>query len=212
MRNTGTRRGEGPAAAIVATLARLHPLARVPRAGWLLRGVAEPESVASHCHAVALLTQLVCDAWPGSFDAARAVAMALVHDCAEVVTMDIPMPAGDAAFREAKSRTERMAIASLFDGTPTRAAELFEEFERAETPEARLVRGLDKVQMMIRAACYEREGHAALEDFWANGRNFEDYGIEAVRELFTEVARFAGRRIPRPVKPRAPDGRRPRGG
>jgi putative hydrolases of HD superfamily len=212
MLTDGKRRGAGPAAAIVRTLARLHPLARVPRAGWVLRGVTDPESVASHCHAVALLAQLVCDAWPGRFDAGRALAIALVHDCAEVVTMDIPMPAGDAAFREAKSRTERAAIASLFDGMPTRAAELFEEFERAETPEARLVRGLDKVQMMIRAACYEREGHAALGDFWANGRNFEDYGIEAVRVLFAEVARSAGRRIPRPAKPRAPAARRSRGG
>lgn len=197
MPRTGTRRGEGPAAAIVATLARLHPLARVPRAGWLLRGVAEPESVASHSHAVALLARLACDAWPGSFDADRAVAIALVHDCAEVVTMDIPMPAGDAAFRDAKSRTELAAMASLFDGLPSRAAELFEEFERAETPEARLVRGLDKVQMMIRAACYEREGRGALGDFWANSRNFEDFGIEAVRDLFAEVARFAGRKLPR---------------
>jgi len=207
MRTAGKRRREGPAAAIVTTLARLHPLDRVPRAGWLLRGVTEPESVASHCHAVALLTQLVCDAWPDSFDAGRAVALALVHDCAEVVTMDIPMPAGDAAFREAKSRTELAAVESLFAGLPSRAAELFAEFERAETPEARLVRGLDKVQMMIRAACYEREGRSALEDFWANGRNFEDYGIEAVRELFIEVARFAGRRLPRPVKPHARRGR-----
>jgi putative hydrolase of HD superfamily len=203
MRTAGKRRGDGPAAAIVTTLARLHPLDRVPRAGWLLRGVTEPESVASHCHAVALLTQLVCDAWPGSFDAGRAVAMALVHDCAEVITMDIPMPAGDAAFREAKSRTELAAVESLFAGLPSRAPELFAEFERAETPEARLVRGLDKVQMMIRAACYEREGRGSLGDFWANGRNFEEYGIEAVRELFTEVARFARRRPPRPQKPGA---------
>jgi putative hydrolase of HD superfamily len=208
MQTAGRRRGFGSAAAIVQTLARLHPLARVPRAGWLLRGVTEAESVSSHCHAVALLTQLACDAWPGCFDAGRAVAMALVHDCAEVVTMDIPMPAGDAAFREAKSRTEKAAIASLFDGLPSHAAELFEEFERAESPEARLVRGLDKVQMMIRATCYEREGRGALEDFWANGRNFEDYGIDAVRVLFAEVARFAGRRLPRPAKPRA---RRDRG-
>ena len=206
------RRGTGPAAAIVRTLARLHPLARVPRAGWVLRGVTDPESVSSHCHAVALLTQLVCDAWPGRFDAGRALAIAIVHDCAEVVTMDIPMPAGDAAFREAKSKTERTTIASLFAGLPTRAVELFEEFERAETPEARLVRGLDKVQMMIRATCYEREGNTALDDFWANRRNFEDYGIETVRELFAEVARSAGRRIPRPLKPRAPAARRSRGG
>jgi putative hydrolase of HD superfamily len=187
---------DGPAAAIVAALARLHPLDRVPRAGWLLRGVTEPESVASHCHAVALLAQLVCDAWPGTFDAGRAVAMALIHDCAEVETMDIPMPAGDAGFREAKSRTERAIIDSVFAGLASRAGELFDEFERADTPEARLVRGLDKVQMMIRATCYQHEGRGNLEAFWAHGRNLEDFGIEAVRELFAEVARFAGRNLP----------------
>jgi putative hydrolase of HD superfamily len=203
MRTAGKRRGGGPAAAIVTTLARLHPLDRVPRAGWLLRGVTEPESVASHCHAVALLAQLVCEAWPGSFDGERAVAMALVHDCAEVATMDIPMPAGDARFREAKSLTERAVVASLFAGASQRAAELFEEFERAGTPEARLVRGLDKVQMMIRASCYQREGRGCLEEFWTHAWNFEDYGIEAVRELFAEVARFAGRRLPRATKRRA---------
>ena len=204
MRAAGPRRGAGPAAAIVAALARLHPLDRVPRAGWLLRGVTEPETVASHCHAVALLTQLVCEAWPGGFDAGRAVAMALVHDCAEVATMDIPMPAGDARFREAKSRTERAVVASLFARVPSRAAELFAEFEHAETPEARLVRGLDKVQMMIRATCYEREGRGHLEDFWSHERNFDDYGIEPVRELFAEVARLAGRRVPgrRPTRTR----------
>jgi putative hydrolase of HD superfamily len=187
----------------VRTLARLHPLERVPRAGWLLRGVTDPESVAAHSHALALLVRLACDAWPGRFDAERALSMALVHDCAEVATMDIPMPAGDAAFRAAKGRTERAVVRSLFDGLPGGAAELFDEFEAAATPEARLVRGLDKVQMMIRAACYEREGRGDLEDFWRNPANFDDRGLAPVRALLTEVARLAGRRLPRAPR-RAP--------
>lgn len=41
-----------PATAI-RLLMDLHPLDRVPRAGFLLRGVAEPESVAAHSHALA---------------------------------------------------------------------------------------------------------------------------------------------------------------
>jgi putative hydrolase of HD superfamily len=195
-------RPTGPAAGIVAALARLHPLDRVPRAGWLLRGVTEPESVASHCHAVALLAEMVCEAWPGRFDAGTAVAMALVHDCPEVATMDIPMPAGGAEFRAAKSGTEREVAASLFAGASRRCVELFDEFERGETVEARLVRGLDKVQMMTRAACYEREGRGCLDGFWTSAANFNDYGLEPVRRLFAEVARLAHRRVPRPVKRR----------
>jgi hypothetical protein len=59
------------------------------------------------------------------------------------------------------------------------------------------------VQMMIRAACYQREGRGNLEDFWNNPKNFADYGLEPVRLLFAEVARFAGRRVPKPGPRRA---------
>jgi putative hydrolase of HD superfamily len=181
---------------IVGLMVKLHALDRVPRAGFLLRGVAEPESVAAHSHAVALLVELVCNAVPGSFDAARALAMALVHDAQEVVTMDIPMPAGDAEFRRARSRAEELIFRSLFARLPERYSLLFEEYERAETPEARLVRGLDKLQMMIKVLCYEREGRGRLAEFWENPANFRDYGIEPVRLLFEEVARLASREIP----------------
>jgi len=183
-------------ASIIGLMVKVHALDRVPRSGFLLRGVAEPESVAAHSHAVALLVELVCDAVPGGFDAARALAMALIHDAQEVVTMDIPMPAGDADFRRARSRAEGLIFRSLFAGLPERYARLFEEYERAETPEARLVRGLDKVQMMIKVLCYEREGRGRLAEFWENPRNFRDYSIEPVRLLFQEVARLAGRTLP----------------
>jgi putative hydrolases of HD superfamily len=184
------------AKAIVELLTRLHALDRVPRSGYLLRGVAEPESVAAHSHAVALLVELVASAHPGLFDTAKAVTMALVHDAQEVVTMDIPMPAGDAEFRRARSRAEASIFRSLFGGLPARYAELFEEYERGESPEARLVRGLDRVQMMIKVLCYEREGRGRLEDFWEKGRTFADYGLEPVRLLFAEIARLAGRALP----------------
>jgi putative hydrolases of HD superfamily len=184
------------ASTIMGLLSRLHALDRIPRAGYLLRGVAEPESVAAHSHALALLTQLVCDGAPDAFDAAKAVAMALIHDTQEVATMDIPMPAGDAEFRRARSRAEVAIFRELYAGLSSRYVELFEEFERGESLEARLVRGLDKAQMMIKVTCYEREGRGRLEDFWRNPANFRDYGVEQVRLLFREIARAAGREIP----------------
>ena len=110
--------------------------------------------------------------------------------------MDIPMPAGDAEFRNARSRAEAVVFGALFAGLPRRYARLFEEYERGESPEARLVRGLDKVQMMIKVLCYEREGRGRLEEFWEYPDNFRDWGLEPVRALFQEVARIAGRSIP----------------
>jgi putative hydrolase of HD superfamily len=180
---------------------KLHALDRVPRAGYLLRGVTEPESVAAHSHALALLVELVCRAEPGRFDAEKALTMALIHDTQEVETMDIPMPAGDAEFRRARSRAERQIVHSLFGGLSDRYEGLFEELERAETQEARLVKGLDKVQMMIKVLGYEREGRGRLGDFWVNPANFRDYGLEPVRILFQEIARMASRSLPEPPTP-----------
>ena len=182
---------------IIDAMFSLHPLERVPRAGFLLRGVTEPETVAAHSHALALLTLLVCNEYPEDFDSAKAVEMALIHDLQEVSTMDIPLPAGNDAFRAAKETAEEEIFNGLFSRVSPKIRERYAEFKRSETLEARLVRGLDKVQMMIKVACYEREGRGYLEEFWNNRRNFPDFGVPVLQEFFEIIARKAGRRVPR---------------
>ena len=87
----------------VATLFEaIHPLDRVPRSGYLLRGVADPETVASHSHFLALLALLFVEEYPDEFDRGRALAMALIHDLPEARLMDIPMPYADAYLSQAK--------------------------------------------------------------------------------------------------------------
>lgn len=182
---------------VLSLFETIHPLDRVARAGFVLRGVADPESVAAHSHFVALLTLLFCDAYPETYNRDRALAMALTHDLAESVLMDIPMPAGDAYLREAKDAAEQAITEKLFAGFSPSYGELHAELLVAETPEARLVRGLDKAQMMIKVWMYEREGRGRLEEFWANPKNFDDYGCSHVSDLFDALCMVAGRVRPR---------------
>ena len=177
---------------IVDTMVSVHPLDRVPRAGFLLRGVTDPESVAAHSHALALLTLLVCAEYPEEFNSGVAVEMALIHDLQEVVTMDIPLPAGTDAFKAAKEDAEEAIFNDLFARVSPKLKARYAEFRSAETPEAKLVRGLDKAQMMIRVLCYRREGRGRLDDFWNHHRNFPDYGIPVLRDLFAEIAGRVG--------------------
>jgi len=186
---------------IVEAMIALHPLDRVPRSGFLLRGVTEPESVAAHSHALALLTLLVCDEHPNEFDSAKAVEMALIHDLQEVHTMDIPLPVGDGDFRAAKEKAEAEIFNSLFGRLSPSMKERYAEYRRGETPEAKLVRGLDKAQMMIKIMCYEREGRGRLDDFWNHSHNFPDSGIPVLKDLFTTIARMAGRDVPHRPRP-----------
>ena len=183
---------------VIELFTDIHPLDRVARAGYVLRGVAEPETVASHSHFVSLMTLLFVEEYPDLFDAQRALTMALIHDIAEARLMDVPMPAADAHLKEAKDAAECAIAAELLAGFPAKFAELHRECLEAETPEARLVRGLDKAQMMLKIVMYEREGRGRLEEFWHNPRNFADYGLEPVSDLFEAICTEAGRTRPQP--------------
>jgi len=182
---------------VIGLFEAIHPLDRIARAGYVLRGVTEPESVAAHSHFVSLLALLFADEYPEAYDRGKLLAMALTHDLAESWLMDIPMPAADAHLREAKDAAEEAIMARLFAGFDQRYAEYQREFNTASSPEARLLRGLDKAQMMIKIVMYEREGRGRLKEFWANPRNFEDYGVEAVSKLFDAICAEAGKPRPR---------------
>jgi len=184
------------ARSIVDLLLAIHPLDRVPRAGYLLRGVSEPESVAAHSHGLALLVSLVAPTVTPPVDQLDAVRMALIHDLSESSTMDIPMPVGDAAFRAAKKAVENALFERLFADQDGDWNRLFQEFQDTTSPAARLVHGLDKVQMMVKVLGYEREGRGRLEDFWTNPDNFRDHGISTVKDLFDEIFLLAGRERP----------------
>ncbi len=174
----------------------IHPLDRVARAGYVMRGVPEPESVAAHSHFVALMTMLLVEEYPERFDRAKALTIALTHDLCEAELMDIPMPAADAHFGEAKSAAEQAITEKLFAGFDPKFASYHQELLDASTPEARLIRGLDKAQMMVKIITYEREGRGRLAAFWTNPKNFNDFGLEEVSRLFDAICEEAGRKRP----------------
>jgi putative hydrolases of HD superfamily len=184
-------------ARVIALFEIIHPLDRVPRAGYVLRGVADPESVAAHSHFVSLLALLFVREYPDRFDAAKTLAMALVHDLPETRLMDIPMPYADTWLGTAKKKAEQDIIDDLFQDFHTDLAELHREFNAAESPEARLLRGLDKAQMMLKILCYNKEQRGWLDEFWRNPANFRDYGITPVSDLFDAICAHAGKERPR---------------
>lgn len=182
---------------ILALFEAIHPLDRIARAGFVLRGVAEPESVSAHSHFVALMALLFAEEYPGQFDPAKTLGMALTHDLAEARLMDIPMPAADKHLREAKDQAEAALLSELLDGFGPHYGEWHAELVAGSTPEARLIRGLDKAQMMIKIVMYQLEGRGRLKEFWANPKNFDDFGIEPVSRLFDAICQWAGKPRPR---------------
>jgi putative hydrolase of HD superfamily len=164
----------------------IQMLDRIPRAGYVLRGVADPESVAEHTMHVLFLVWTLGMKIEG-IDVARAVEIALVHDLAELRIGDLPRTSSHYFPAGAKKAAEAAAMADVLAPLPERARGLYDEYQEGITPEARLVKACDKLQLMLKVAVYERWGTGALAEFWDNPDNFPDGGFPAVRELFEEL-------------------------
>lgn len=157
---------------LLALQCRLMTLKLLPRTGWLQRGVYPVESIAEHTFGVATLALFLSDAIPG-LDRGRLLAMALLHDMAEVLIGDLPMTAHHLLDDGIKHQAERRAILELLHGLPQAPLylELWDEYTRRDTREARLLKQLDRLEMLIQALAYERAGSRNMAEFWEDAHN-----------------------------------------
>lgn len=128
----------------------------VRRAGWVRAGVPQPESVAAHSWGLAFLVLTLC---PPRVDRARALAMAIVHDLAEVRVGDLTPH--DPVGPQEKAALEASAMEKMTEPLGERASELaslWREYEAGESAEARFVKACDKLDMALQAQRY-RDAH-----------------------------------------------------
>lgn len=143
-------------------------LKQLYRQGWLKRGIPEErcESVAEHSFGVALLTLFLCDRFYAHLDCTKAVRMALLHDFGEIFAGDLTP--SDSVDPHQKHLLEAEAVHKIFSGLPDggQYIELWEEFEAGESPEAQLIRQLDKLEMGLQAGVYAQQGWGDLSEFY----------------------------------------------
>ncbi len=136
------------------------------------------ENTAEHSWHLAMFAMTLAEHAAGEIEVDRVVRMLLVHDIVEVDAGDAPIfgtsPVADLAERE------RRAADRLFGMLPSDMAtgfrELWEEFEAAETPEARFAKAIDRLQ-------------PSLLNHAVGGGTWTDYDVDETME------RAATRRI-----------------
>lgn len=163
---------------LLQLLITANQLKTLPRTGWLQRGVPGAENVAAHSFGVVLATLLLLDVVDVPLDAARALAMATLHDLPEALTSDIPSPVrrffpqGDGAV---KTHIERMALREIVADAPfaARWEAVWEELHGEDSAESRLVQDADKLDLFIQAFLYEQQtGTHRLAEFWTVPHTF----------------------------------------
>lgn len=155
------------AATILALHSRVLMLKALPRTGWLQRGLLQVESVAEHTFGVASLALLVGDEIP-DLDRGRLLTIALLHDMAEALIGDLPVGARRFFGAAAKQQAEYLAMTELVGHLPQgeEYLALWREYAELGSREARLVKQLDRLEMLAQALVYERNGSYAMAEFW----------------------------------------------
>lgn len=132
----------------------LERLKNTTRTAWTSTG--RQESTAEHSFRLALFLYTLKDHFP-EIDWFKAITMALVHDLGEAYDGDISATSEHSS--ELKSNQEKKGlvrlIASLPPGTQEQIVNLFLEYNAGLTPEAKLVKALDKIETIIQ----HNQGH-----------------------------------------------------
>lgn len=118
------------------------------RSGYTSEG--RRESVAEHTWRLCLMALLLEDQYP-EVEFSRLIKICIIHDLGEALGGDIPAP--DQSTAGAKSGDERRDLIKLIEPLPaalaTEIVDLWDEYEDAHTPEARLAKALDKLETIL---------------------------------------------------------------
>lgn len=160
-------------------------LSELPRTGWVMRGVPEPESVKEHTESlIRLAREIAPELLLTEVELEELLAILEVHDWPEVLAGDTVIlgsePDAD-ELRKKKKQAESAAMRELAGSLPNgeRILALYERYDSGADKVASLAKQLDKLQAVMLAREYE-----------------DAYGIEGVTAEFIE---YSKRYITEPV-------------
>jgi putative hydrolase of HD superfamily len=134
------------AEAYLAFFRAAEPLKDTLRNSWTRSG--RRESAAEHSWRLCLMALALGEALEG-VDPCRLIGLLIVHDLGEAIRGDVPAPLQTGG----KAAGEREDLAGLLAPLPeaarTRLMALWDEYEAAATPEARIAKGLDRLETVL---------------------------------------------------------------
>jgi len=162
---------DNPTYHLISSLEHIYQLKSIPRSGWLQSGIEAigVESIAAHSYGMSILILYLRGILQSNgVNVERALNMALIHDIAESIVGDLtPL---DNVSETTKYEAEAAAFQQIVRGVQEGEYfhDLWEDFESVKSPEAKVVKRIDKLDMLIQAYLYEKKYKMRLDSFWQN--------------------------------------------
>lgn len=183
-------------------LLELGKLKKTARTGWKIREVENAESVADHTFRLTILAWLLPQIKKYDLDYDKVLKMSLIHELAGIYAGDItpyddlltnskeknqeilakwPRRAKEDKEKLSKDRyhKEREGVEKLLSLLPKNESEvlfeMWEEFEKGVSREARFVRQIDMLETLLQALEYEEKGTLlSVKAFWEQNKELID--------------------------------------
>lgn len=132
---------------VLAFLRAAEGLKTATRSGRTSAGQAE--SVAEHTWRLCLMAMLLYGGNSG-VDLARLLKICLIHDLGEAIRGDVPAPAQSGGNKAPQERSDLLQLTAPLPGRlQQEILELWDDYEAAGSAEARLAKGLDKLETIL---------------------------------------------------------------
>lgn len=163
---------------LLECMAEVHNLTRLQRAGWVMAGVNNPESVSDHCFEAAAWAYFLSEQVAEPVDLGKVLAMLVFHELGEARLTDLPRRSGPYV-KGFKGPAERAIVGDLLDGVSKTLEPLLEEFHKRETLEARVAEAAEELQIVFAALMYAKENNGDMTEYRTDVAKYDDLGIDA---------------------------------
>jgi putative hydrolase of HD superfamily len=178
-------------------------LKKMPRRGWVLRDIENPESIAEHSFRVAVLAWFLARE-KGNLDLEKIIKMALIHDICEVYAGDITpydslLPKDNdknkikeliktwprfsekqkKVLTERKYKKEKKSLEKLVKDLPhslkAEIMHLWTEYEKGHSKEGKFFRHADKIENFLQAMEYwQKNKNFPQKPYWIQAKELQD--------------------------------------
>lgn len=185
----------------------------MPRRGWVIRDIKNPESIAEHTFRVALVAWLLAENKKSNLNIEKIIKMALIHDLCEVYAGDTT-PYDSILPKDKKKRKEIMktwprfsedkrkkllkekfdkekkALNQIIDKLPSGIKKdiknLWLDYEKGLSPEGRFFKQVDRIESFLQSAEYfEKYKKPVQRPIWIWARELFDDPV--ILDLITAI-------------------------
>jgi putative hydrolase of HD superfamily len=187
---------------IIKFFIEIGKLKKMPRQGWVIREVKNPESIAEHIFRVAIMAWVLADRKDKKMKTEKIIKMALIHDLCEVYAGDTTpydsiLPKDKKKRRELlktwprfsekqkkslaekKYKKEKAGLEKLIKNLPLRLRQeiksLWLDYENGISPEGRFFKQADRLESFLQAAEYWKANkNVPQKPYWIQAKELHD--------------------------------------